>query len=151
MALQIDVELNEDIKKKIEDAFAFLEQSQFKKVLGKVGSILKSSAQERISETKTDPDGKAWQDLDFFTSLNRARRGRDPDGILRDTSVLLGSIKFQVGSTEVEIGSDLIYAATHQFGDPSRNIPARPYLGVSTQDEQDIIDAMDAFLKKELG
>ena len=33
-------------------------------------------------------------------------------------------------------------AATHQFGDPERNIPARPFLGVSDEDNRFIVDTL---------
>ena len=43
-----------------------------------------------------------------------------------------------ISGASVEVGSNLVYAATHQFGDPDRRIPARPYLGLSADDERDI-------------
>jgi phage gpG-like protein len=33
-------------------------------------------------------------------------------------------------------GTRVLYARVHQFGNPSRNLPARPFLGVSKQAEQ---------------
>ena len=36
-------------------------------------------------------------------------------------------------------GTNLIYAATHHYGDPGRNIPARPFLSVSDDARQAII------------
>lgn len=73
--------------------------------------------------------------------------------ILRDTGVLLNSLGpgritgsgvnisyskppgeggeeqiFEVGAGEVIVGTNVIYAATHQHGDAGRNIPARPFL-----------------------
>lgn len=34
----------------------------------------------------------------------------------------------------ITIGTNMVYAATHQFGDPDRNIPARPWIGFSKFD-----------------
>ena len=69
--------------------------------------------------------------------------------ILRDTSVLINSLSpgeftsgqytlpteeggeeqiFKAGQGEMIVGTNVIYASTHQHGDPSRNIPARPFL-----------------------
>ena len=54
----------------------------------------------------------------------------------------------------VEVGSALVYAAIHQLsgaGTKRPNIPARPYLGVSDQDEQDLADAVETFWTRSLG
>jgi phage gpG-like protein len=48
--------------------------------------------------------------------------------ILMDKGRLANSIGFAVRGTEVHIGTNLIYAATHQFGDKRRGIPERAYL-----------------------
>lgn len=73
--------------------------------------------------------------------------------ILRDTGALLNSLSpgrltgsgssvgytppggeggseqiFQLGAGEVIVGTNVIYASTHQHGDARRNIPARPFL-----------------------
>lgn len=73
--------------------------------------------------------------------------------ILRDTGVLLNSLGpgrltgqgtsisysnpsgeggeehiFEVGAGEIIVGTNVKYASTHQHGDASRNIPARPFL-----------------------
>lgn len=42
--------------------------------------------------------------------------------------------------TEASIGTNLIYAATHEFGDHSRNIPMRPFMFL-TQEATDEIEA----------
>lgn len=44
------------------------------------------------------------------------------------------------------VGSQLLYAAAHQFGDLSRGIPARSFLGVSIEDERDVVEAAEDFL-----
>lgn len=66
--------------------------------------------------------------------------------MLRDTGILLNSLSaaepkpstdaytprdgqiFELTPGEVKVGTNVPYAATHQFGDPSRKIPARPFL-----------------------
>jgi phage gpG-like protein len=39
----------------------------------------------------------------------------------------------------ITIGSRVPYAATHEYGDPSRNIPRRSYLRPALDDETDTI------------
>jgi phage gpG-like protein len=38
------------------------------------------------------------------------------------------------------------YAATQQFGAEERNIEARPFLGLSTEDEIEVIEILNQFL-----
>jgi phage gpG-like protein len=54
----------------------------------------------------------------------------------------------EVVGDEVEIGSNLIYAATHQMGDEERNIPARAYLGLSDDDESELQEVIDDFISR---
>jgi hypothetical protein len=71
--------------------------------------------------------------------------GSRPHKILRDTGVLLNSLSpgtltfdtynptnpdqvFRVEQGQVIIGSNVAYAATHNYGDPKRNIPKRQFL-----------------------
>ena len=47
------------------------------------------------------------------------------------------------------MGSNLVYAAIHQMGgkEVGQNIPARPYLGVSRDDEDDLRRLVTGHLK----
>ena len=40
--------------------------------------------------------------------------------------------------TGVQVGTDSVYAATHQYGRDEANIPARPFLGLSSTDRREI-------------
>lgn len=128
--------ITEDINR----ALRVLINRDFSRLMRRIGQIVRSNTVERIGNQGPAPDGTPWADN------NRS------NNILLDTGVLRSSIRFEVDSDfEVEIGTDIIYGATHQFGDPSRNIIARPYLGVSSQDERDIIEEVDRFLQREIG
>jgi phage gpG-like protein len=50
-------------------------------------------------------------------------------------------------SSGLQFGTDKVYGATHQFGDATRNITARPFLGVSDEDETAILDIVNEWLK----
>jgi len=54
------------------------------------------------------------------------------------TSTLVKSIDYLVNGEEVAIGTNVEYAATHQYGDENRNIPARPFLELSNEMVKDI-------------
>lgn len=115
-----------------------------------VGSHLVSETTERFRQSK-GPDGVAW------AAVGRGGKPLVDRGHLRD------SITYAVTPSEVQVGSNLIYAAIHQFGGTihARNkpylafsvgrgsdaahvrvksveIPARPFLGLSTDDELEI-------------
>lgn len=72
--------------------------------------------------------------------------------ILLDTGRLRGSItiKKSMLPPTVWIGTNIIYARTHQFGDPRRNIPARPFLptGWTAPLSMRITKALKAQIKK---
>ena len=68
--------------------------------------------------------------------------------ILIDKGLLMGSINWRAGLDSVEIGSNLVYAAIHNFGgqagrNRSVTIPGRPYLVVQEEDIEQILQAAD--------
>lgn len=78
---------------------------------------------------------------------------------LVDTGVLQDTIRYQLtpGGNGVEIGTNRFAgewtggAAVHQFGDKKGNIPARPFIGLSANDEREILDVLDRFLRQAIG
>lgn len=122
-----------------------LARADFAEVLDTIGASVESQVRRRISTEKQAPDGSAWP----AWSDRYMRRGTGYALLKTREANLFGSITYNVmGRDSVEIGSPLIYAATHQFGDDDRNIPARPYLGLSSEDEDDIQDDIEAWLEE---
>ncbi len=72
-----------------------------------IARYMKTSAQLRF-RTQTDPDGRAWW------PSNRARR--EGGQTLRDSGRLLRSIVWRAGPLFAEAGTNVAYAAAHQFG-----------------------------------
>lgn len=113
------------------------------------------------------PDGTPWQPLkDWY----RESKKKNVDKILTLDGHLSGTLRYQASDTGVIFGSDRPYAAIHQFGGvikPKGNyplklgaakdspraqsvtIPARPWLGLSADDEQRLIDIARKHLKNE--
>lgn len=100
-----------------------------------IGEYLLNSIQERSSRHEA-PDGTPWEPL---SPGYKARKKRNADKILVLDDHLIGELAYQADSNSVQVGTAMIYGATHQFGDPGRNIPTRPFLGVSTDDEAEIL------------
>lgn len=130
-----------------------------------IGAALSSSISLRFRESVT-PEGSAWPPLSPVTLA--LRRGSSAQ-ILRDTGRLAASIATNARKDQVEVGTNVIYATTHQFGAkkgafgvkdvtvkahsrkgkpvrqhtrkqalPWGDIPARPFIGFSTEDEAEI-------------
>ena len=123
--------------------------AETEELLTEIGGILAESTRERIYETKTSPDGAPWVPNREGTSI-----------LLRTGDHLYGSIAFIATNSEVEVGSNWEYAHVHQFGMTIRpvrakrlvfrvggevwrarsvTIPARPFVGLSDDDEAEVI------------
>lgn len=112
-----------------------------------IGEAMLNVTRERFN-SQTAPDGSTWQAL---SPGYAKRKPRNKDKVLTLYGHLRGTLNYQAGPREVRIGTPLIYGATHQFGDPRRNIPARPFLGLSSSDEQELLDILNEHLSRALG
>lgn len=79
-----------------------------------IGAALLFSTQRRF-EAKAGPDGAAWAPFAPST-LKRMPESRRPGELLRDRGRLYGSLTFAADSGSVEVGTNVVYAAIHQFG-----------------------------------
>jgi phage gpG-like protein len=80
--------------------------------------------------------------------------GGSADSPLVDDGLLRGSITLKTDRHRLrsEVGSSLIYAATHEYGDESRGIPERPYLRPALKEEVEthLIADLQAGLKRRI-
>lgn len=110
-----------------------LSEMNLRPALEQVGEHILSETLERF-DTSTTPDGSPWQPSQRVLKHN----GKT----LLDTGRLQGSVTYKADTQSVQVGTNLDYAAIHQFGSGSlekpKNIPARPYLGLSQSDEIEI-------------
>ena len=104
--------------------------------MDQIGRYLVVSTLRRF-ERERAPDGSPW--------LKSARALAEGGQTLTDTGRLRGSIAHTVtdGGRAVEVGSNVLYAAIHQFGGRAgkglrAKIPARPYLGIDERDRDAI-------------
>ena len=100
-----------------------------------------------------DPDGLPWKELSAVT-LSRRRKAGSGAQILRDTGRLASGITYKVVGGSVELGTNVVYAGTHQYGAkkggygrtrkggpiPWGDIPARPFFGYNDQDQADVLE-----------
>ena len=107
-----------------------------------VGEALRSGTIERF-EAEEDPQGKKWK------PSTRAMAGGGKT--LDKESHLKDSIDYAATSDKVMVGSNLPYARIHQLGGKTGkghkvDMPARPYLGVSEEDMDEVRETMADFL-----
>jgi len=116
-------------------AVARLEGARLAEFADDAGAVLESSTRERF-ETKEAPDGADWP----AWSDDYAATRKPHHSLLLGEGDLMGSIASLTSAGQVEVGSNLVYAAHHHFGgvDIGSGVPARPFLGVSDQDEGDL-------------
>lgn len=110
-------------------------------------------------DAETDPYGVRWKPRKEIALYSRIRvRPRAPKKanlvinnpnrpILFLSGRLRNSIIYQlVDNKTLLVGTNVIYAATHQFGDPSRGIPQRAYLDVNEEDRRKIREIFRNYL-----
>jgi len=136
-----------------EPVLAYLQQLQQKTgnlqpVLADIGEHLVKSTQER-RRTQTDPEGNPWEPLSATTV---ALKGDDK--ILYQDGYLFDLLNYDVDPLALYFGTPQEYGAMMQFGGvtspkswmPGKDIPARPFLGLSQDDQAQILDKVAAYL-----
>lgn len=114
----------------------------------------------RIQSEKSAPDGTPWaKNAPWYAASKKG-------SLLQETGSLLDSLSAQPSGHQAEWGSNMIYAAVHQYGaeiTPKTakrlfiggrfarrvTIPARPYLGLSDENFADmealVLDVLDEY------
>lgn len=104
-------------------------------LMPRLGEYLLASTQDRF-RTESGPDGSPWEAL---APRTRARKKYNPSKVLTEREFLRKNIHYQVlDKSTVQVDSNLVYAATHQYG--RAGIPARPFLGLSATDRREIAE-----------
>ncbi|BAZ39421.1 hypothetical protein NIES4101_53740 [Calothrix sp. NIES-4101] len=80
-----------------------------------------------------DPDFVAWAPLS--AAYRKRKKGTK---ILTESGRLRSSITYLATTVSVTVGTNTKYARAHQLGYSKRNLPARPYMGASAQDEEEL-------------
>ena len=115
-----------------------------------IGEALTNSTKQRFDDGKA-PDGTRWDD-NRPTTLKR-KKGSKP--LIGETGLLSTEIAYRTDPRAVRVGSNKEYAAMQQFGGKKSqyphlwgDIPARPFIGVSTTDEASILAIVTDHLKQ---
>lgn len=117
------------------------------------GEALVTSTKDRFKEA-VEPDGTPWKE-----SARVAGKGGQ---ILVENANLRNSIGYESTSDTTAVGSSVIYANVHQGNEDGSDIvietryakitmPARPYLGFSDDDVDEMKEMYEEFLKQGFG
>lgn len=131
-------------------------------LMADIGALGVQTTQDRFSLTNRAPDGAPWK-----PSMRAEAEGGKT---LEKSTRLRDSIDFEVGPRRVVWGTNVSYGRIHQTGGVIRpksgkalkfslpgggfavvskvTMPARPYLGISREDAEDIRALGVAYLKK---
>lgn len=111
-----------------------------KPLLKRIGQNLEDSTIARLVATKESPSGSPWAPWASGTAKARARTGNSGNGLLYNSGRLIKSIKHEVRGNTVTVGSDpsAPYASFLQNG--TKNMPARPFVGISRGDQDNIFE-----------
>lgn len=114
-----------------------------------IAGVFASSTEENF-KNEGRPD--KWTDLKDITKEKRKKINKWPGQILQVEGILADSITTQYDNDSAVIGSNLDYAAIHQLGGKAGTnkkveIPARPYLKLSNDDYDEILDMINNYLK----
>ncbi len=130
-----------------------------------IGQIVRSSVIKNFMEGGRP---EKWKPHAESTILGSIRKGyftkkgklREPISrklrkgkVLINTGRLMKSIKSKAFSDRVEVGTNVIYSAIHQFGGKAGRrgqitIPARPFLLIQDEDWKEIKSALTSYLMK---
>lgn len=117
-------------------------------LLDSIGQEVAEQTRDRVLNEKESPDGVPW----VSWSDSYAETRHSGQSLLVSNGHLADSIQHVVAGDNVEVGSNLVYAAIHHFGgaEVGMPIPERPYLGISAQNEQDLTALLNDFFTDHL-
>lgn len=129
-----------DIAKRVEN---------LRPLMKNIAGIFSYSIEENFKE-EGRPD--KWLDLAESTKKQRTKKRKWLGQILQFEGKLSASINTYYDNDSAVIGSNLEYAAIHQLGgqtgkNKSVEISARPYLKITDEEHQEIIDLIVKYLK----
>lgn len=101
-----------------------------------------SQTRRRLEVEKRGPDGTPWPEW----SPGYAATRHGGQSLLDARGDLIRSLTAFADRQSAGWGTNLVYAATHQFGRDA--IPARPFLGVSDENFQDLLAIAEDWLDR---
>lgn len=124
MAVELQITLDDQDYQRLARQLAGLGSATISLALYELGESVRNMAIDAFGASAS-PEGVPWKPSQ--------RALRESGKTLVDTGILQNSISVALGSGEVEVGSNIVYAAIHQLGGKAGRgrkvtLPARPFL-----------------------
>lgn len=137
---------NKEVEQKLQELAK--KSSNLKPLMKNIAGIFASATEDNFAE-EGRPD--KWIDLSEVTKKQRKKIGKYPGQILQVTGQLASSVNTYYDNDSAVIGSNLAYAAIHQLGGQAGKnkkvtIPARPYLKLTSDDEEEIFKLLFEYI-----
>ena len=146
LVFSIDEDFGKKLSKELKELHKRL--GSLEELMDAIGEKLLDSTHERMSREE-DPEGNRWQELSpNYAAAKKALYGDKL--MLQITENLFSTLVWQSGSDFVQVGSPLIYSGTQQHGLPDKNVEARPYLGLSLEDERTVYELIEDYILEAL-
>lgn len=135
IGLTMTIQGNEEVERLL----ATLLQPDWEKLMTRVGARVARQVRVRITRERSSPDGTPWPEWSARYAESR-EGGQD---LLQDSGALVDGLGYLVQGKSVEVGTNTLYAAHHQFGSEKTSgrgsgVPARPYLGISDANRDEL-------------
>lgn len=118
-----------------------------------ISAVLESESAGAFIKEQDPTTGKKWQAHSENYQAHLAKKGITKSKILQRSGLLARSLSTDFDAVSAVIGTNRVYGALHQLGgNPSlsssvKNMPARPYMGLSKEGISDIIEIINLKLK----
>ncbi len=106
-----------------------------------LAEAIRTSTKDRF-KNETSPEGTKWK------PSKRTATSTKREKVLTDTGRLSRSINSKVGKKGFAVGTNVIYAATHQFGDKSRELGPITIRAKNKKSLKFNVGGKDIFVKK---
>lgn len=116
-------------------------------LLEDIGEYLLRATRDRAGQ-QVDPDGAPWAALSPRYAARKAKLRPGVPLLKFDYHMLGDQLSSQVDQDTLLVGTNAPYGARQQFG--GGGIPARPWLGLSAEDEQEVAQLALDHLQKPL-
>lgn len=118
-----------------------------------IANLMLEAVEDSFTQERDPATGSKWPALSDRTQAARQKKGSWPGKMLQVSGSLASSVSLAYGDDFAAVGTNKVYAPIHQFGGKAgRNraatIPARPFLGLSAQTKQDIIEAVEGYIEQ---
>lgn len=110
--------------------------------LHEIGQLMVASTDENF-QNEQNIYGVKWKQNTPATLHYKASRGFIMK-VLQRRGMLRSSIQYRIEGDKVSVGTNLPYGAFHQYG--TNRLPKREFLGVSRQDQKEIIAILEDYL-----